>query len=104
MWSRIITHTIWNAAAHHFSADYGHRTNLPFGTILRQSGVRPGRAQRIPSWPGVVHSIEGRIHLRRPTRHSHFSLATRRRTIHSGMPVIVQESCDEPDNVTQTHL
>jgi len=29
-------------------------------------------------------SNEGRIHLRRPTCHSHFSLATRRRTIHSG--------------------
>jgi hypothetical protein len=22
----------------------------------------------------------------------------------SGMPVVVQESCDEPDNITQTHL
>src|SRR4051812_14756752 len=29
------------------------------------------------------HSNKGRIHLRRPTCHSHFSLATRRRTIHS---------------------
>ena len=29
---------------------------------------------------------EGRIHLRRPICHSHFSLATRRRTIHSGLP------------------
>jgi hypothetical protein len=29
---------------------------------------------------------EGRIHLRRPTCHSHFSLATRWRTIHSGWP------------------
>ena len=28
-------------------------------------------------------SNKGRIHLRRPTRQSHFSLATRRRTIHS---------------------
>src|SRR5215470_287747 len=26
------------------------------------------RAQRIPSWPGVIHSNKGRIHLRRPTR------------------------------------
>src|SRR5216684_4285479 len=25
------------------------------------------RAQRIPSWPGVIHSNKGRIHLRRPT-------------------------------------
>jgi len=30
------------------------------------------------------HSNKGRIHLRRPNRQSHFSLATRRRTIHSG--------------------
>jgi len=38
--------------------------------------------QRIPSWPGVIDSIKGRIHLRRPTCHPHFSLATGRRTIH----------------------
>src|SRR5258708_2193738 len=25
------------------------------------------RARRIPSWPGVIHSNKGRIHLRRPT-------------------------------------
>jgi hypothetical protein len=25
------------------------------------------RAQRIPSWPGVIHSNKRRIHLRRPT-------------------------------------
>src|ERR1700758_1706 len=25
------------------------------------------RVQRIPSWPGVIHSNKGRIHLRRPT-------------------------------------
>src|SRR5713101_4176227 len=25
------------------------------------------RAQRIPSWPGVIHSNKGRIHLRRPS-------------------------------------
>src|SRR5260370_35867840 len=25
------------------------------------------RAQRIPSWPGVIHSNKGRIHLGRPT-------------------------------------
>jgi hypothetical protein len=31
-------------------------------------------------------SNEGRIHLRRPTCHFHFSLATGRRTIHSGLP------------------
>jgi len=36
------------------------------------------------------HSNKGRIHLRRPTRQSHFSLATRRRTIHSGWAVIHQ--------------
>jgi hypothetical protein len=44
------------------------------------------RAQRIPSWPGVINSNKGRIHLRRPTCHSHFSLVTKRRTIHSGSP------------------
>src|SRR5450631_3974690 len=39
--------------------------------------------------PGPEHcSNEGRIHLRRPTCHSHFSLATKRRTIHSGWPTI----------------
>ena len=38
------------------------------------------------------HSNKGRIHLRRPTRQSHFSLATRRRTIHSGWTVIRQRS------------
>jgi hypothetical protein len=32
-------------------------------------------------------SLKDRIHLRRPNRHSHFSLATRRRTIHSELPV-----------------
>src|SRR5450755_4809612 len=46
------------------------------------------RAQRIPSWPGVINSNKGRIHLRRPTCHPHFSLATKRRTIHSGLPTI----------------
>jgi hypothetical protein len=30
-------------------------------------------------------SNKGRMHLCRPTRHSHFSLATRRRIIHSGL-------------------
>src|SRR6266849_3983816 len=25
------------------------------------------RAQRIPSWPGVIHANKGRIHLRRPS-------------------------------------
>src|SRR5271166_6540961 len=41
------------------------------------------RAQRIPFRPGDSYSNKGRIHSRRPTRHSHFSLAIRRRTIHS---------------------
>src|SRR6266851_2688263 len=51
------------------------------------------RAQRIPSWPGVIHSNKGRIHLRRPTcgvfkfrlrrgGGPYISLAARRRTIH----------------------
>ncbi len=29
--------------------------------------VMGNRAQRIPSWPGVIHSNKGRIHSRRPT-------------------------------------
>jgi len=37
------------------------------------------------------HANKGRIHSRRPTCHSHFSLATRR-TIHSGWRVIHPES------------
>src|SRR5260370_38069061 len=44
------------------------------------------RTQRIPSRPGALCSNEGRIHLRRPTCHPHFSLATKRRTIHSSLP------------------
>jgi hypothetical protein len=44
------------------------------------------RAQRIPSRPGRIHSNKGRIHLRRPTCHHHFSLATKRRTIHLFWP------------------
>src|ERR1700704_6774554 len=38
-------------------------------------------AQRIPSRPGALCSNKGRIHLRRPSCHFHFSLATKRRTI-----------------------
>ena len=44
------------------------------------------RAQRIPSWPGETLSNKGRIHLRRPNCHLHFSLAERRRTIHLRRP------------------
>ena len=29
--------------------------------------VMGNRAQRIPSWPGVINSNKGRIHSRRPT-------------------------------------
>src|ERR1700733_4656523 len=36
-------------------------------------------------------SNKGRIHLRRPTCHSHFSLAARRRTIHDGLSTIQPE-------------
>src|ERR1035437_2975867 len=43
------------------------------------------RAQRIPSSAKSNGSQKGRIHLRRPNRHLHFSLAKRRRTIHSGL-------------------
>ncbi len=35
--------------------------------------------------PELFPSNEGRIHLRRPTLSSHFSLAIRRRTIHGRM-------------------
>jgi Helix-turn-helix domain len=45
------------------------------------------RAQRIPFRPGDRYSNKGRIHSRRPTCHSHFSLAKRRRTIHSGLSI-----------------
>ena len=45
------------------------------------------RAQRIPSWPGVIHSNKGRIHSRRPTCGIlRFRFAAKRRTIHSGNP------------------
>jgi len=45
------------------------------------------RAQHIPSWPGVIHSNKGRIHLRRPTRDITFRLRQKRQTIHPGLPV-----------------
>jgi hypothetical protein len=54
------------------------------------------RAQRIPSWPGVINSNKGRIHLRRPTCHAHFLLATERRTIHSGLRVPIGTGPDDP--------
>jgi len=60
------------------------------------------RAQRIPSWPGVINSNKGRIHLRRPTCHAHFLLATKRRTIHSGLPVIRSEIENAQRNLTIT--
>src|SRR5438105_14483512 len=52
------------------------------------------RAQRFPSWPGALCSNKGRIHSRRPTCHPHFSLATKRRTIHSGWPVTRVQSLE----------
>ena len=39
-------------------------------------------------------SNKGRIHLRRPTCHSHFSLAARRRTIHDGWSTTRPEQVD----------
>src|SRR6266481_4559319 len=39
------------------------RTKKSFETEL----LMGKRARRIPSWPGVIHSNKGRIHLRRPT-------------------------------------
>ena len=50
------------------------------------------RTQRIPSRLGALCSNEGRIHLRRPSCHFRFSLATKRRTIHSCLPVIHPQS------------
>ncbi len=44
-------------------------------------------AQRIPSWPGVIHSDKGRIHLADQPVTSLFACA-KRRTIHSEWPVI----------------
>ena len=44
------------------------------------------RARRIPSSAQSNCSTRGRIHLRRPTCQLHFSLAARRRTIHSVLP------------------
>jgi integrase len=57
---------------------YALATEITFGP---QYG---GEMFFIPSWPGVINSNKGRIHLRRPTCHAHFLLATERRTIHSG--------------------
>ena len=42
------------------------------------------KASGYPSWPGVTDSTQGRIHWRRPTAVLRFSVATLRRTIHSG--------------------
>jgi hypothetical protein len=50
--------------------------------------LKKTRAQRIPFRPGVRYSNRGRIHSHRPFRHLHLSLAKRRRTIHSVLPVI----------------
>ena len=42
------------------------------------------RAKRIPSWPGVVKHSNKAVYIRADlTRYSHFSLATKRRTIHT---------------------
>jgi len=63
------------------------RSNLALSKPVEQNSpdktayLMWNRAQRIPSWPGGTLSSKG-IHLRRPTRHHHFSLAARRRTIH----------------------
>jgi len=44
------------------------------------------RASGHPSWPGVADSTQGRIHWRRPSAILRFSLASLRRTIHTGNP------------------
>jgi len=59
-----------------------HSLNLIRQTALEAELFNRKRAQRIPSWPGVAHSNQGRIHWRRPFGHLHFLLATGRRTIH----------------------
>jgi len=48
------------------------------------------KASGHPSWPGVTDSTQGRIHWRRPTAILRFSLATLRRTIHSGNAHVYQ--------------
>src|ERR1700733_8215868 len=45
------------------------------------------RASGHPSWPGVADSTQGRIHWRRPSAILRFSLASLRRTIHTGKHV-----------------
>src|SRR5271155_5420846 len=41
---------------------------------IETSQLERNRAQRIPSWPGEILSVKGRIHLRRPTRQLTFRL------------------------------
>src|SRR5207253_651431 len=55
-------------------------------TAPKAAHLNGNRAQRIPFWPGGSCSDKSRIHSRRPNLlFSLFSLATRRRTIHSGL-------------------
>ena len=51
-----------------------HSLNLIRQTALEAELFNRKRAQRIPSWPGVAHSNQGRIHWRRPFGHRHFLL------------------------------
>jgi hypothetical protein len=67
---------------------HGRRRNLSLrkGSTIdaaAANSLNRTSAQRIPSRPGALCSNKGRIHLRRPSCLS-FSLATTRRTIHSG--------------------
>ena len=53
------------------------------GRSLRDCLTKWERSAAHSILAGSLGSNKGRIHLRRPTCHSHFSLATKRRTIHS---------------------
>ena len=57
--------------------------NLVSVEVLQDRLANREEGGRTPSWPGVSNSIKGRIHWRRPTCQSQFSLATLRRTIHT---------------------
>jgi hypothetical protein len=65
---------------HALRADQAETGNSPSQT----DQLMEKRAQRIPSWPGVIHSNKGRVHLRRPTCGIFTISLAARRPIHSG--------------------
>ena len=72
-----------------------HPRNLSCGKVLRGCESSQEKSAAHPIKDTSFGSIKDRIHLRRLNRHLHFSLATTRRTIHSGAPVI----CPEPGSL-----